>query len=360
MRRVVLTPDGKGVAIDGYKEFVEDFNDPLCIAQDTNGRLYVGEFGSSDLTILDPKPLSPEPGGVWSSRAPANVINKDLAVLDAASTTMNDLLYVLGGKTVDGHTLDSFVYHPFTDIWSPIASPPFSDGVENAAAVSYQGYIYMFGGSTEPFSGAKDHVAYYDPATDSWTTLLPPMPTARGGLMAEVLGDSIYVMGGMDNNGVSLNTVEIFHPGNNTWSQGTPLLVPRDNPGSAVLNERMYIIGGRTRKEGGDQETLASVEVFDPATATWSNVAPMPTARRTMTVGRISDRLQVIGGESETIVSVNEEYNPVTNTWRTLNMESNVARHGAAGGTIRGRVYVACGGPTKGSSFSNDVNVFRY
>lgn len=352
MTRTVLADDGISVVAHGV--FQSDFADPLPIEQDPEGRIYVGEFGDSKVTILDPLPLSPEPIGNWTSLGPA----PDL-LLDPASATVGDKLYMVGGKTSSGHTLDAYVYDPFGDSWSTIPSPPFDDAVENAAAVSYNDKLYVFGGSTGPFSGARNYAAYYDPTTSSWTTISSPMPTARGGLTAQVLDDRIYVIGGMDDNGASLNTVEIFDPATETWTTGPSLQTRRDNPGSAVLDGKIYIVGGRTRQSNGSGVTHATMEVLASSSSTeWSYVASMTTARRTMTVGTISGRLQVIGGESP-VVSVNEEYNPETDTWRDL-MDIEVGRHGAAGGTIRGKIYIAGGGPTGGTSFTDQVEVFAY
>ena len=353
MRQVKLTPDGKGVVGNEAKELVQNFNDPLCIAQDEHGTIFVGEFNSFQVTILEPLPLSEEPEGTWSPRKPSIT-----AVTNAATATLNDVLYVFGGTTFSGPTLNSYRYNPFQDEWSEIAKLPFTISVENAAAVPYEGKVYVFGGSAVSFA-AQDNAAFYDPESDSWT-LVEPMPTARGGAMAEVLGDNIYVIGGINSNGASLTTVEVFQPKNDSWSNpSTPLQTPRANSGSAVFSEKIYIIGGRTREANGTEITLATVEVFDPqspADEAWSNAAEMSIARQSMTVGHVSGRLQVVGGELPT-VSTHEEYDPEKNTWRNLS-DPIVARRGAAGGTIRGKVYVACG--ENGTSITDKVEVFGY
>ena len=349
MTRTVLSPDGLQVTAHG--PLVEGFNDPLPIDQDPEGRIYIGEFGGRTVTVLEPLPMVPEPLGQWNYLAPA-----PSSTLDAASATLNDKLYMVGGKTSDGHTLDAFEYDPFRDSWTLIAPLPFDNAVENAAAASYGGKLYVFGGSTSAFSGAQNHAAFYNPVDDSWTTV-SSMPTPRGGVTAQTLNGLIYVMGGMDDSGASLDTVEIYDPETDTWSTGPSLQTRRDNPGSAVLDGKIYVVGGRTREFDGSQTNHATVEVFEPATG-WGFVAPMPTARRTMTVGTISGRLQVIGGENP-VVAANEEYNPVTNSWRSIT-DIDTGRHGAAAGTIRGKIYVAGGGPFAGLFFTDEVEVFSY
>ena len=102
--------------------------------------------------------------------------------------------------------------------------------------------------------------------------------------------------------------------------------------------------------------------MYDPAADTWIPRAPMPTGRRTFTVGTLDGRAQVMGGErtvsGETFFQ-NEEYDPVTNTWRAL-VPMVTPRHGTASGTIDGVVYVVGGGPTAGTSFPNVNEAFTY
>jgi N-acetylneuraminic acid mutarotase len=140
----------------------------------------------------------------------------------------------------------------------------------------------------------------------------------------------------------------------------------RDNPGVAALGGRLYVFGGRTRNADGSvvNGALTSVEMYDPGTGTWSARAAMPTGRRTMVVGRIgTDRAQVVGGEGAAtasgVAAANEEYDAATDTWRTLTPMAT-PRHGAAAGTISGVVYVAGGGSTSGSSFTNVLEAFAF
>jgi N-acetylneuraminic acid mutarotase len=284
------------------------------------------------------------------------------AILDAGGAALGDRFYLVAGKTSAQHVSSMYIYNPVSDSWTP--GPDLSEAggypaVENPAVTAFQGRLYVFGGSTAPFSGAVGNAAVYDPETSTWTPLAP-MLTARGGARAEVLGDKILVVGGMDANGASSDSAEVYDPATDTWSVGIPMQTRRDNPGSAVLSGKLYVFGGRTRNADGTvvNATLSSVEMFDATTNTWSYVSPMPTGRRTMVVGTISGLAQVIGGENPAFVQ-NEEYDPVTDTWRSLN-SLPVPRHGAAAATIGGKVYVAGGGITAGSSFTTNHNVFQY
>jgi hypothetical protein len=69
-----------------------------------------------------------------------------------------------------------------------------------------------------------------------------------------------------------------------------------------------------------------------------------------------------MGGEATAsggAFSQNEEYDPVTNTWRSI-QGMLTPRHGAAAGTIDNVVYVVGGGTVAGSSFSALNEAFQF
>ena len=350
--RVKLSPDG--MAVEGSELVAGGFSDPLPLAEGPDGTIYVGEFGSSVVTALVPRS-----SGRWENRAPMPA-----AVLDAGGAELGGKLYVVAGKTSSGPERTMYVYDPAADSWSTGPSLPLAyAAVENPAVTSLNGKLYIFGGSTDAFSGAVATAAVYDPAGSSWT-MLPSMTTARGGVTAKAVDGKIYVVGGMDAAGASLASVEVFDPATNSWSSAAPMQTRRDNPGSAVLDGKLYVFGGRTRNADGAtlNGTLSSVEMYDPATNEWTPRAAMPTGRRTFAVGTLEGRAQVMGGErtvtGETFIQ-NEEYDPVSNSWRVLE-QMVTARHGTASGTINGFVYVVGGGPTAGTSFTTVNEAFTY
>jgi N-acetylneuraminic acid mutarotase len=349
--RIKLSADGRSVV--SAQRLASGFNNPLPLAQGPDGTIYVGENGGNLVTSLKPTSSSTPPSlGSWTTKQPMPV-----AVLDAGGAAAGGKLYVVAGKTSAGPRTTLYVYDPSTDAWTTGPNLP-GPAVENPAVAELNGKLYVFGGSTKPFSGAVTNAAVFDPATSTWQTLAP-MPTARGGATAETINGKIYVVGGMDGSGASLASVQVYDPATNSWTAPAPMLTRRDNPGSAVLGGKLYVFGGRTRNADGTAtpSRLATVEMYDPATNTWTARASMPTARRAMEVGEINGRAQVMGGErgpNNAVFPQNEEYDPATNTWRTLE-PMLTPRHGAVGGTVNGVVYVAGGGPTGGSSFT-DVN----
>ncbi|HEX2028215.1 MAG TPA: kelch repeat-containing protein, partial [Nitriliruptorales bacterium] len=328
------------------------FKDPLPLVQAPDGIIYVGEFGAGKVTAL-----IPQDPGCWETRAPLPV-----RLLDAGGTALNGKLYMVAGKTASGPQTTTYVYNPATNTWTTGPNLPGA-AVENPAVVALSGKLYAFGGSTAPFSGAVTNAAVYDPGTNAWTSLAP-MPTARGGAAAQVIGGKIHVAGGMGADGASLAVVEVYDPTTNTWSTAPSMSTRRDNPGSAVLDGKLFLFGGRTRNADGTTEngTLNTVESYDPATRGWTARAPMPTGRRTMMVGTLNGRAQVMGGEIRGdggAFNENEEYDHATDTWRILT-KLPTGRHGGVAGTINGVVHVVGGGPTGGGSFTDVHEAFSF
>ena len=362
-----LKLSANGLSVINSSSLVGGFAEPLPIEMGPNGSIFVGEFNGGKVTILDPL-------GIWRNDLP----QVPQAILNAGSTTLNGALYMIGGKThlngTENHISNMYIYRPGDpittndDLWTSGLSLP-GPAVENPAVVSLNDKVYVFGGSTSTFSGAVNNVAVFNPDADpdptittpTWSSL-EPMLLARGGATAQVLNGNIYVIGGMDATGASVDTVQIYNPSTNSWSNGSSMQIRRDNLGSAVINDKLYVFGGKTRNTDGTtiNQALNSMEIFDPLTGQWSFGTSMFTGRRNMSVGTLNNRIQVIGGEATSNAlpsSQNEEYNPITQTWRSLpSMPTPV--HGAAFGTIDNVIYMAAGGPFAGLSTTDSVQAF--
>ena len=116
----------------------------------------------------------------------------------------------------------------------------------------------------------------------------------------------------------------------------------RNHLSSAVVDGKLYAIGGRTSGPSGN---LNANEAYDPSTNTWSTKAPMPTARGGLaSADTINGNIYSFGGEAPTLVfNTNEKYDTSTNTWST-EASLPTARHGLTGVALDSKIYVISGG----------------
>ena len=119
----------------------------------------------------------------------------------------------------------------------------------------------------------------------------------------------------------------------------------REHLTSAVVNGKLYVIGGRS---AGMAANVDANEVYDPVEDKWNVLESMPSKRGGLTSAAVNETIYVFGGEEpSSTFNNNEKYNPKTNTW-TSNILMPTARHGLAAVAIDDKIYVIGGGPEPG------------
>ena len=178
---------------------------------------------------------------------------------------LNDEIYLMGGHLSSSTyvVVSSVVkYNPSSNIWSTAASMPEPrDGGSEATnnSIELGSKIYFFGGADNDSS-----VIVYNPSTDSWSKETY-MPTYRSQFGLAKVNNKIYLIGGDDRYGNSLNLVHEYDPAEKDWFQKTPMPTPRSNVATAAYNNEIYIVGGAWGEGTGSQLTIANVEKYNPA-----------------------------------------------------------------------------------------------
>ena len=179
---------------------------------------------------------------------------------------------------------------------------------------------------------------------NTWTTKAP-MPTARYNFGLAVVNGKIYAIGGdimqtEGNSGFSntTNVNEAYDPITDTWMEKTPIPTPVGDFGIAVYGNKIYCIGGGTIISG---RTVAQGinQVYDPLTDTWETNAPMPTQRSSLDANIVDDKIYLIGGGNAT-----EVYDPATDSWATRT-PIPTAVYGYASAVVDNKIYIIGGSP---------------
>lgn len=195
---------------------------------------------------------------------------------------LNGNLYIYGGHggnahsystDVQGHTLEKLDLE--TGKWSTITEGPHLQGL---ALVSDGNKLYRIGGFTAKNAEGEDHdlwtqdsVAAIDPANGEWIEM-PKLPEPRSSFDAAVLEGKIYVIGGWSMAG---EADSVWHK--TAWVLDTNAKSPewkalpappfqRRALAVAAHHGKVYAIGGM-QEEGSPTR---AVDIYDPATGEWT------------------------------------------------------------------------------------------
>jgi serpin B len=164
-----------------------------------------------------------------------------------------------------------------------------------------------------------------DPATGLWVST-GSLNAPRTDFFAVTLPDGrVLVAGGLTSaepaEGVfgAYSSTKLYDPATARWSAAGLLGVARTEPAGALLTDGTVLVAGGTYVDTAGTRVLASAEVFDPETGTWSRTGDLRTARTGARAVTLADgRVLLIGGDSldglGTVPSP-EIYDPATGTW---------------------------------------------
>ncbi|HET6837473.1 MAG TPA: kelch repeat-containing protein, partial [Gemmatimonadales bacterium] len=166
----------------------------------SNGELYAiggeNKFGNVISTVQAYNPGTNQ----WSTKAPLPVGRQSAN----GATTINSIIYVAGGLNPAGKLTNTlYAYNPATNRWLAQRNMPVPGGCGGSAAIG--GKLYVFSGC-RLVNGAQDAAGLlhrYDPATNSWTTLVSA-PVVHFQPAVAAVGGKLYVVGG--NNGAGSAT----------------------------------------------------------------------------------------------------------------------------------------------------------
>lgn len=258
----------------------------------------------------------------------------------ATRLSSGDVL-VVGGEEYAAPTLAGVeLFSASTGQWSSVASLPAARA-NHTATLLQDGRVLVVGGGRStgelfPSGNVTAATALFDPTTRTWAPA-GDLATARSHHAAIALADGrVLVIGGAGSthtNGPrladALASCELFDPATGTWSPTGSLHTARFfHTAVRLASGQVLVAGGANSKEEG----FASAELFDPTTQTWTVTGSMSVDRlwHVMTV-LASGRVLVAGGKRSNVafLSSAEVFDPTTQTWRPAQSPGKVG-NGAA------------------------------
>jgi len=197
---------------------------------------------------------------------------------------------------------------------------------------------------------------------DSWVSKTP-MQVARGGLGVAVVNGKIYAIGGDTLSGFwtysmgfsgtptggVVGTNEEYDPATDTWAFKKPMLTPRTGFAIAVFKDKIYCIGGATSHDIYTGAEVTGInEVYDPETDTWENKTSMPNATWRVPANVVNGKIYLIDWDGENYV-----YDPVADSWSTkapTPIPSAAGFDGHVSAVVDGKLYIIGGLSESGDS----------
>ncbi|CAD7085877.1 unnamed protein product [Hermetia illucens] len=187
--------------------------------------------------------------------------------------------------------------------------------------VSAKKSIYIIGGSRrertncgwDPADCIFESVAKFDTFRKEWSEIAP-MEIGRILPGVAVLNGKIYVVGGERGSQILANG-EVYDPQNNSWKPIAPMTVPRCEFGLCTVGGTLYAVGGWVCDDIG-----GTIECYDPIKDTWTFVGDMPEPRFSMGVVSYDGLIYIVGGCTAASRYLTDLicYNPVTQEWSSL------------------------------------------
>ncbi|MGI8891740.1 MAG: Kelch repeat-containing protein [Chthoniobacterales bacterium] len=211
-------------------------------------------------------------------------------------------------------------YDPTTDAWSATGSL-ITGRFSHSATLLAGGMVLVAGGETTGFV-TTDSTELFDAATGTWTTTgslnrarLSPTATLLSDGRVLVAAGSYDVLG---YGGFSLASAEIYDPASGAWTTTGSLKTSRDRHSATLLpNGKVMVAGGLNYSTGLSEGPLASVEIYGPATGQWVVATSLATPRSSHTATLLPDGKVLVAGGYNTsgYLASAELYDPATGVW---------------------------------------------
>ncbi len=202
------------------------------------------------------------------------------------AVALGGLIHVFAGKIGLSGTSTHEIYNPANDTWSIGTPVPIGLADQGGVAIEYNGVAHMFYGNSH---------YEYDPVTDIYTPRAA-IPTMRKWATCALVDNKIYLIGGASGTaymGVT-NVNEVYDIASDSWSTKAPLPEPRFGMGekNPVINGKIYVAFGQTPYKIFLTDNLR----YDPVADKWERMSSGVYPRDGVGCGVVNNKLYILGG----------------------------------------------------------------
>jgi N-acetylneuraminic acid mutarotase len=131
-----------------------------------------------------------------------------------------------------------------------------------------------------------------------------------------VLDGRVYVLGGLDRSRAGVARVERYDPQDDAWTTLAPLPRALHHVGAASAGGRVFSIGGF---RDATFSPVADVYRYDPGAGEWTAARPLPSARGAIAAAELGGRIHAVAGAGAAgDVDDHAVYDPADDRWTPL------------------------------------------
>jgi len=210
------------------------------------------------------------------------------------------------------------IYNPITGGWTSANSMHDPRWIAAACLLPNGKALVVggaLGGSIIGIKGAE----LFDSISGNWAAT-GSMTNERCGFTLTLLANGkVLATGGFGTNGPVL-TAELYDPATGIWTPTGSLNFPRGFHTATLLpTGKVLVAGGAGPSVGNNDPTVASAEIYDPATGSWTTTNPLGQPRESHTATLLANgKVLVAGGMSffrGVFPTSAELFDPATGKW---------------------------------------------
>jgi Bacterial Ig-like domain (group 2)/Kelch motif/Galactose oxidase, central domain len=273
--------------------------------------------------------------------------NKVLVAYGSNSSSYTDATGYVGLSSIE-------LYDAGTGTFTEIVGEDGAGIFGHTATLLQNGEVLLAGGFVNSVwdygpSTSDNGAGLYDSATGVFSAT-GNMMANRGDHTATLLANGkVLIAGGanQDLTGTGLASAELYDPGTGTFTQTGSMAVGRFLHTATLLqNGKVLIVGGALTSTSAP---VATAEVYDPATGTFTMTGAMKTAREQHTATLLADgRVLIVGGVTSpgtgAPTATAEVYDPSTGSFSVTGSMAEARTYHTATLLPSGKVLVAGGG----------------
>jgi N-acetylneuraminic acid mutarotase len=274
---------------------------------------------------------------------------------DCGFVEVDGKFYLIGGRGI----MHVEVFDPLINKWQKKKQTPFE--MHHFQAIAFHHEIYVVAGMAGKFPHEKpfENVYIYNPIKDEWRKGAEiPVDRRRGSGGAVVYKNKIYLVCGITDGHYqgTVNWLDVFDPSTGEWEILADAPHGRDHFHAVVIDDNIYIAGGRKTSFKTNQIsdlTVAEVDVYDLKKQQWKTLPSsenLPTVRAGATAVAYKKNLIVIGGESIKQESSHNEVEVLDTRklqWNTF-PPLVIGRHDTQAIYFKNAIYIVAGSANRG------------